>query len=954
MARAHRIGQKNHVNVYRLVTKDTVEEDVLERAKRKMILEYAIINQMDTSGKHVGRKEAPKPETTFNKDDLSAILKFGAANLFKSSADQSKLESMDLDEIMNKGENFETETAPTGTSLGGEDFLQQFAIQDVKADVTSWDEIIPLSERLESQRTATTTKRASDGKARGTATSRAANGSPSSKPKAALADDDHGDDYEPNGPTKSARYKKRKLGGRLKEDTPDSVSRPKESRDSSQARSKDFNAKEIRDLIRSIQHFGDIRQRYDTMVKFAKLEFKDREVTLKCVDELKEVCERALAENEEAIRLKRQAGEEVTPAMRNKAVLVEFRNVPSINAETVMSRMNDLRLLHDELTSERDPLNWTHPASGLKSTTAGWSCEWNEAKDNSLLIGAWRHGFGRWDLIRDDPELGLSDSIFLEDPKRVKGEEPKAKSIPSAVHLNRRGDYLLRALREYHEQQELEDEQGRDGFNGHHANQSSNHHSYSVTDTQHRSGNMHGSRPSGKANNPSHPTKKRQMDGQQKHPKVHQPSPPARASSKSSSDLTEEAEEEEEDIEEDEDSMDEGECKEAMRPVKKELKELRADESRTIGGPARAAILKRLITAIGHHIDHCVKITRGDEKAKTRLRRHLWSFAVEWWPRPAGNTEPLIGADKMESMFIRLRSFDPKEQKAPDASPSLPPNETPTIPPVQESASSRPPSSPPPPGFRRITPRSPSQDRYGREARNDAPRESSGNGPVRYEGPSGNNSRNEGWSSSRGPSRNEGGNSGDCRNDSGDDRRRGGGGDAGRRVASGSGSGNNGSHRNQSNNNNKRRGARPLRQNPSSNGLPSQSGYYHPIGYDSAPSAPIHLDGSGPLPNVTGYMNQPATGSPYYRPPSHSPSSIHPHPAQNNRAPSYYGSPSGYPSPYPATSVPPSYPHHPYVGSPHIPDPSGFAPTPMPHYPHLPPPPNPLPRPPHRPHPSHH
>jgi hypothetical protein len=29
------------VNVYRFVTKDTVEEDVLERARKKMILEYA-------------------------------------------------------------------------------------------------------------------------------------------------------------------------------------------------------------------------------------------------------------------------------------------------------------------------------------------------------------------------------------------------------------------------------------------------------------------------------------------------------------------------------------------------------------------------------------------------------------------------------------------------------------------------------------------------------------------------------------------------------------------------------------------------------------------------------------------------------------------------------------------------------------------------------------------------
>jgi len=41
MARAHRIGQKSHVNVYRLVSKDTMEEDILERAKQKMVLEYA-------------------------------------------------------------------------------------------------------------------------------------------------------------------------------------------------------------------------------------------------------------------------------------------------------------------------------------------------------------------------------------------------------------------------------------------------------------------------------------------------------------------------------------------------------------------------------------------------------------------------------------------------------------------------------------------------------------------------------------------------------------------------------------------------------------------------------------------------------------------------------------------------------------------------------------------------
>jgi len=43
MARAHRIGQKSHVSVYRFVSKETMEEDVLERAKKKMVLEYASV-----------------------------------------------------------------------------------------------------------------------------------------------------------------------------------------------------------------------------------------------------------------------------------------------------------------------------------------------------------------------------------------------------------------------------------------------------------------------------------------------------------------------------------------------------------------------------------------------------------------------------------------------------------------------------------------------------------------------------------------------------------------------------------------------------------------------------------------------------------------------------------------------------------------------------------------------
>lgn len=37
MSRAHRIGQQDVVNIYRFVMSKSVEEDILERAKKKMV-----------------------------------------------------------------------------------------------------------------------------------------------------------------------------------------------------------------------------------------------------------------------------------------------------------------------------------------------------------------------------------------------------------------------------------------------------------------------------------------------------------------------------------------------------------------------------------------------------------------------------------------------------------------------------------------------------------------------------------------------------------------------------------------------------------------------------------------------------------------------------------------------------------------------------------------------------
>lgn len=42
-ARAHRIGQTRTVQIYRLVTKDSIEQTILERAKAKMVLDTLVV-----------------------------------------------------------------------------------------------------------------------------------------------------------------------------------------------------------------------------------------------------------------------------------------------------------------------------------------------------------------------------------------------------------------------------------------------------------------------------------------------------------------------------------------------------------------------------------------------------------------------------------------------------------------------------------------------------------------------------------------------------------------------------------------------------------------------------------------------------------------------------------------------------------------------------------------------
>ena len=82
------------MNIYRLVTKSSVEEDIVERAKQKLVLDHLVIQRMDTTGRTVLAKNAisSTAKVPFEKSELTNILKFGAAELFSKQDNENEEE----------------------------------------------------------------------------------------------------------------------------------------------------------------------------------------------------------------------------------------------------------------------------------------------------------------------------------------------------------------------------------------------------------------------------------------------------------------------------------------------------------------------------------------------------------------------------------------------------------------------------------------------------------------------------------------------------------------------------------------------------------------------------------------------------------------------------------------------------------------------------------------------
>ena len=89
--RAHRIGQKKPVQVFRLITDETVEVKVVERAQQKLKLDAMVVQQ--------GRLQ--EKDKKLSKNDLLETIRFGADKVFRSK--ESTITDDDIDLILEEG-----------------------------------------------------------------------------------------------------------------------------------------------------------------------------------------------------------------------------------------------------------------------------------------------------------------------------------------------------------------------------------------------------------------------------------------------------------------------------------------------------------------------------------------------------------------------------------------------------------------------------------------------------------------------------------------------------------------------------------------------------------------------------------------------------------------------------------------------------------------------------------
>ncbi|KAI8617443.1 SNF2 family N-terminal domain-containing protein [Chytriomyces sp. MP71] len=113
--RAHRIGQKKQVHVFRFITENAIDEKVMDRATQELRLDELVTQQGHTAQNNVS--------TATSKDDLISLIQPGAQTIFSST--DSTISTDDIDDIL-RGEEAKTQQLDSKFKNMGLDDVQNF------------------------------------------------------------------------------------------------------------------------------------------------------------------------------------------------------------------------------------------------------------------------------------------------------------------------------------------------------------------------------------------------------------------------------------------------------------------------------------------------------------------------------------------------------------------------------------------------------------------------------------------------------------------------------------------------------------------------------------------------------------------------------------------------------------------------------------------------------------
>uniref|UniRef100_A0A3B3QWE3 Chromodomain helicase DNA binding protein 1 n=1 Tax=Paramormyrops kingsleyae TaxID=1676925 RepID=A0A3B3QWE3_9TELE len=592
-ARAHRIGQKKQVNIYRLVTKGSVEEEIIERAKKKMVLDHLVIQRMDTTGKtvlHTG--SAPSSSTPFNKEELSAILKFGAEELFKEQeGEEQEPQEMDIDEILKRAETRENDPGP---STVGEELLSQFKVAnfstmedeqiDMEGDGNSkdWDDIIPEDQRRrleEEERQKELEEIYLLPRMRNCAKQISFNGNEgrrSRNRRYSGSDSDSGTDRK--------RPKKR---GR-----PRTI--PREN-------IKGFSDAEIRRFIKSYKKFGGPLERLDAIARDAELVDKSEHDLKRLAETVHNGCIKTLRENP-------SGPERNSGGRRGKVKGPTFRiSGVQVNAKLVISHEEELAPLHKSIPA--DPEERKRYTIPCHSKAAHFDIEWGKEDDSNLLIGIYEYGYGSWEMIKMDPDLNLTHKLLPDDPDKK----------PQAKQLQTRADYLIKLLSKDLAKKEAQRQTGAASSRKRKPNNKKNKAKPAKVEEVVKSDS---SPPPSENSSEEEDDKDEEKAKGDTREKLKKPAdtPVHITAGGENVPISEESEE----LDQKTFSV----CKERMRPVKAALKQLDRPE-KGLSEREQLEHTRQCLIKIGDHITECLKEYSNPEHIK-QWRKNLWIFVSKF------------------------------------------------------------------------------------------------------------------------------------------------------------------------------------------------------------------------------------------------------------------------------------------------------------------------------------